>query len=425
MALTLKAPGQAFALARASIVTPSSPGRWLVGLRWAALLGMFVTTLVAVRVVPAFVAGPVLVVLAVLTALNVFWTVVVFQWSSSPDNTVTTQISLDVMALTAVLWFSGGLSNPFACFLTFQIVLAGLLGRPGTMVHITVLTLGCAVLLPFAPALSLDGAWFGTSTRVLGELVALTALSAFTGFFVFIYQQRLEAFREQVARNDKLAALGRTLGAMSHELNTPLGTLLLAGKELALVGGEISNVEVQRLGTTVVSEATRASDVIALLRGYVRPDARRELMDVCAFVPAYVEDELNRLRFRGERVVRVGPPAEASVIRAALCQILTNVMRNAVEAMEHSALKRLTVDVAVREDWVDVTLQDTGPGVEEALLPTLGEPFATTKADAGGTGLGLYVSSLLAERMGATVALESRPGQGTRVTLSIPTRSRT
>ncbi len=242
----------------------------------------------------------------------------------------------------------------------------------------------------------------------------------FTGFFVFIYAQRLETFREAMARSEKLAALGRTLGSMAHELNTPLGTILLAGKELNLMGQEADNAEMTQLAATLVDEAQRASDIIALLRGTVRPDARREALDVCAFIPTYVENELNRLKFHGERIIRVAQPTHAFVIRAALCRVITNVLSNAVDAMGRDNQRgRVEVDVWDDGATVAVAVKDNGPGITEELLPRLGEPFQTTKEDSGGTGLGLYVSGLLAEKMGATLQLESKPGEGTRVTLSL------
>ena len=80
---------------------------------------------------------------------------------------------------------------------------------------------------------------------------------------------------------------------------------------------------------------------------------------------------------------------------------------------------RVEVDVWDDGATVAVAVKDNGPGITDELLPRLGEPFQTTKEDSGGTGLGLYVSGLLAEKMGATLQLESKPGEGTRVTLSL------
>ncbi|MBI5493870.1 MAG: HAMP domain-containing histidine kinase [Deltaproteobacteria bacterium] len=417
---SLKGGRQVLELARRGMVAPSSPTRWLVALRWMAIAGMGITTWVAGRLVPALDPLPLWKVLGALVAANVAWTAVAARGAGDRDALVTLQIAQDVAALTGVLWLSGGVTNPFACFLAFQIVLAGLLGTPRGMLVVTALAVAGAGLLSWAAPLNYAGAVEGAqATELLAQVVALGALGVFMGFFVFAYAQRLQAYREQATRHEKLAALGRTLGAMAHELNTPLGTIVLAGKELGHITRESGTAEAQQLAVTVVEEAQRASDIIALLRGYVRPDARVEVIDAGVFIPAWVDKELNRLSFTGERVVRAGQPAHAAVLRVALLQVLTNVLSNAVDAMRQAARPRLEVEVTDDGEQVDVSVRDNGPGIDPALLPRLGEPFQTTKEDRGGTGLGLYVSGLLAERMGARLRLESRPGEGTRVTLSL------
>lgn len=202
---------------------------------------------------------------------------------------------------------------------------------------------------------------------------------------------------------------------MCHELNTPLGSILIAGKDLELIsaaapdGGEVSS-----LARTVTDQARRAADLIDLLRGHIRPGQVLESIDLGAFAAEYARSELVRLGWRGTVVVEAEAGLWAKVYRSALCQILTNLLRNAVDAMGEKG--RITVRAARVEAGVSVTVEDDGPGVDGRLQ--LGEPFQTTKADRAGTGLGLYASTLLAERMGGTLELESRPGL-TRVTLTL------
>ena len=129
---------------------------------------------------------------------------------------------VDVSALTLMLWFSGGTMNPFAAFLTFHIVLAGVLVGARLSVVLAALTLVATFILSFAEPLPLATAPLGAEpVRHIGAIVSLATLSAFIGFFVFVYVQRMEALRAESSRNEKLAMLGRLVGAMSHELNTP------------------------------------------------------------------------------------------------------------------------------------------------------------------------------------------------------------
>jgi C4-dicarboxylate-specific signal transduction histidine kinase len=104
-------------------------------------------------------------------------------------------------------------------------------------------------------------------------------------------------------------------------------------------------------------------------------------------------------------------------------QILSNVLTNAVQAVAAVARPRISVRLRARRGRAEIAVEDNGPGISPALLPRIGEPFHTTKAEAGGMGLGLYVSSLLAERMGGALAVENLAPAGARVTLTLRTQS--
>lgn len=409
-------------LAPAAPPTTETADRWLIGLRWFAIFGMLVTTLIGKELVPGLDIVPVLVMLGLLAALNVGWRVAVARREGRP-SLVTVQVLVDVFALTTLLWFAGGTSNPFAAFLSFHIVLAGLLCGGRMCVLVAALTLAAIVVLSFADPLPLAAAPRGEAdVRRIGTVVSLAALSAFIGFFVIVYVGRVEQLRNESARNEKLAVLGRIVGAMSHELNTPLNTILLASKDLVEVGAEVGEAEVTRLAQTIVSEAERASEVIGLVRGHVRPDQHPQPLDLAALVRDFAQKELARLGFSGETLLELGSPAPAVVLRAGVTQILSNVLTNAVQAVAEVPRPRIAVRLRGRRGRAEIAVDDNGPGISPALLPRIGEPFATTKAESGGMGLGLYVSSLLAERMGGALAVENLAPGGTRVTLTVRTQ---
>src|SRR5512144_938031 len=110
-----------------------------------AIFGMLATTIIAKRLVPALSIAPVLVMLGVLAALNVGWRVAVAR--RGRPSLVTVQVLVDVFALTSLLWFAGGTSNPFAAFLSFHIVLAGLLCGGRVSVLVAALTLVAIAIL--------------------------------------------------------------------------------------------------------------------------------------------------------------------------------------------------------------------------------------------------------------------------------------
>jgi two-component system sensor histidine kinase RegB len=406
---------------QAVTLTSESADRWLIGLRWVAIVGMLATTLIAKRLVPDLDLRHILGVLALLFAINIGWRLGVTRRAGKP-SLVAHQLVVDVSALTIMLWFSGGTSNPFAAFLTFHIVLAGLLAGARLSVVLAGLTLVAAMILSFAAPLPLASATLGAEpVKHIGTIVSLATLSAFIGFFVFVYVQRMEALRAESSRNEKLAMLGRLVGAMSHELNTPLATILLASKDLVDVGREVASDDVTKLAQTIADEAQRASEVIGLVRGHVRPDPHLEPVDLTALVADYGARELDRLGYRGGRTFESPGRLPVVVLRAGVCQVLSNVLTNAVQAMASQPAAHISVRLRPRRGGrMEIIVEDSGPGISPGLLARIGEPFQTTKGDAGGMGLGLYVSSVLAERMGGSLTIENiGDGRGTRVVLSI------
>ncbi len=404
-----------------------SADRWLIRLRWVAILGMLITTLVARRLVPDLPVTPLFVVITAIATLNAFWMLWVRRRAAPVVSPfVGAQIVVDVLALAVVLWFGGGVDNPFAVFLTFQIVLAGLLCTATTALGVTGLTLIAVGVLSFATPLPLASAPMGPArVQHIADLMSVAALSGFSGFFVFVFVQRMQELRRDNERNEKLAMLGRLVGGMSHELNTPLATILLASRDLVDVGRDSGNQDVQQLAQTIADESQRAADIIGLMRGHIRPGQLNETLDVTTFVAEFAARELDRLGYNGERVLpgQSPEPLLLPVLKAGLGQVLKNTLTNAVEAIYGAAQKvarpRIEVAVAAHGGRVEISVRDNGPGIEPDVLDRLGEPFQTTKEAKGGTGLGLYVSSVLAGRMGGDLRVESPEGGGTRVTLTL------
>ncbi|MBK6515061.1 MAG: HAMP domain-containing histidine kinase [Polyangiaceae bacterium] len=394
--------------------SPDDPSdRWLVLLRWVAVGGMAATILAADRFAEGLPITALMSVLLGIAATNLIWLALT---ARSGRRYVEAQLAADVLGLGAMLWFAGGVINPFAAFLTFQIAIAGLLCTPRATLFIAGLTIATAAVLTAAPPLPpLSGTVASVAT-----VVSITSLSAILAAFVAIYARRLSRLRAESARNEKLAVLGRLVGSMSHELNTPLATILLVSRELEQFRATMGEEEVAQMVASIAREAERANDIVGLVRGHVSPDQAPEEIELGAFVESHARAELDRLGFQGEQRFQVEGPVVATVIPRALVQILVNLLRNACEAPVIGRKKRIIVGVAARDGRAEVAVEDRGPGFDPGILGRLGEPFQTTKEDRGGMGLGLYVSAMLAKQMGAELAVESLQGGGARVRVRIP-----
>lgn len=404
--------------------------RWLVLLRWVAIGGMGATIVVATSLVPGLNVAGLFAVLLVIAASNLFWmgalTLKARNRAALLDRPegrrwVEVQLVADVTLLTAMLWFAGGITNPFVAFLTFQIALCGLLSSPRATIGIACLTIVAVGLLCLAPPLPPLTSWEETMATV----VSITSIAALLGAFVAVYAQRLDRLRQESGRNEKLAVLGRLVGAMSHELNTPLATILLSSRDLERYGEQMPPAEAKQLVSTIAAEAERANEIIGLVRGHVGPDQIVEVVELASFVEKIAAEELDRLGFSGERRFELEGPLRVPVMKRALVQLLVNVLRNATEASLLSRRRRITITVKQLAGQAEVSVEDKGPGFTPEILARLGEPFQTTKEKQGGMGLGLYVSGMLAKQMDSVLRVQSAPGGGARVSLSIDLASPT
>ncbi|AUX36870.1 MULTISPECIES: sensor histidine kinase [Sorangium] len=404
--------------------------RWLIQLRWVAIAGMIATTVASRKLVPDLRLGPLVLGIAAITVANLAWTYRVRRARPLDGGETSTrepaqelaraQLVGDVVANAWMLWFSGGLENPFAVFLAFHIALSGLLCPRRTTVLVGLLTLLAIGVLTDAEPLPLDSASLdGDRIRQLGDLVSLTSLTLFLGFFVVVYAHRLEELRQQSQRNERLAMLGRMVGGMSHELSTPLATILLASKDLVDVARETGSEDAARMAETVAGEARRASDIISLMRGQIRLDQRLEPLELTRFVRDLSKAELARLGYRGELAFDTPRPVQANVLKPALRQVLVNLLANAAEAIDDGAEQRIEVSVVERGDVCEIAVSDSGPGLSPEIAGRLGEPFQTTKMSQGGMGLGLYISSMMASRMNAVLRMESVETGGAKATLRL------
>lgn len=393
--------------------------RWLIHLRWAAIVGMSATTATAKLLVPQLETFPIFAILAALALANGLFTLVVGRVLRHERRLVAAQIAFDVIALGAVLSVSGGTGNPFAAFLVFQIALAGVLCEGRATLGIASLTMVIAALVSFAEPLPLESAPLGKERlHHLSAFVSVASLSGFLGLFVFVHARRLDELRQRAVRNEKLAMLGRVVGGMSHELSTPLATILLAGRELSEITREGPS-EAAELAKMIAGEAQRASDIIGLVRGYIRPDQRREEIELGKFVAEIAKRELRRLEYRGALQIDAPDPVRITVLSAGLLQVLLNVLTNATEAMTSMDNPRIDISIREKREYAEIVVEDSGPGFRAEMVARLGEPFQTTKEERGGMGLGLYVSSVLLDRMNGVLCVSNAEQGGARVIIRL------
>lgn len=237
-------------------------------------------------------------------------------------------------------------------------------------------------------------------------------------------EERMRQHQLELAHVARLTNMGEMASGLAHEINQPLAAIAnyTRGCVRLLKAGDAQPGQLLEVMERVAVQAERAGEIIRQMRAFIRKDqsavqevdlnlAVRELF-------GFVGPELRRAEVAlvldlDERVPRVlGQPIQIE-------QVLLNLVRNAIEAMEEGTRERcLRVSSRVIGGVAEVAVADTGPGLDGELMQKLFEPFVTTKAQ--GMGLGLSISRGIIEAHGGRMVVESRSGEGAVFRFTLP-----
>jgi len=233
----------------------------------------------------------------------------------------------------------------------------------------------------------------------------------------------LEMARRNLADQDRLASLGMMSAGIAHELNTPLAVVKGCVEELASGKGRALSADRMALMLRVVRRLERLSESLLDFARARAPLFRevglREVVEE-AWTLVSLDRVAGGVRFGN----RVGEKLRLMGDGDRLTQVFVNLLRNAVDAMEGGGGVIVSASEALRDGraWVSMTVADTGPGIDPVLFPRMFEPFASTRLDSHGTGLGLAVAEgIVREHGGLLLARNAEPaGSGAVFEVMLP-----
>lgn len=230
---------------------------------------------------------------------------------------------------------------------------------------------------------------------------------------------KLKELQAELVHVSRLSAMGTMASTLAHELNQPLAAVALY---LETIRDLLEAEEGERFASLrsvmddAAQETLRAGHIVRRLRDFVaRGEVEKSVHDLPHVIAEASQLALVGARERGVRTFFALDPAATPVLvdRVQVQQVLVNLMRNAIEAMAEVPIRDLRLASMLRPDGlIEVTVEDTGPGIAEEIRQQLFTAFVSTKSD--GMGLGLSICRTIIEAHGGRIWVEHPPRGGTR-----------
>jgi len=434
--------------------TASIAFSWLLHLRWGAVLCQAILILIAYSYLE--IALPIIFVSIIIlfeAASNLFFTVLARQKKVVPEWFFGLVMFLDVIFLTALLYYTGGPMNPFTFLYLVHIVIGAILMNAYWSWSLTVFTVLCyGSLFIVDPEvfgqlpLMLPGGFIGgvdiqetchpaiveytllsdhMKLHLKGMLLAFAITAIFIVFFVGKIQKALEehkqtlvSLEEERARSEKLSSLATLSAGAAHEFSTPLSTIAVAAGEM------LHQLEEGEIDQGLVDDAQLIKDQVKTCKDILyqmAADAGEHLGEALEKyeVGQVVSKIINE--FSEQEQARITVENEATDISIliplrTLVRTVKGLIKNGLDASQ--AAVPVLLKCYYDEKFLYFQVMDQGCGMDEESMVRAREPFFTTKEQGKGLGLGLFLAQNLAEQFGGGLSISSGELEGTAVTIS-------
>lgn len=262
--------------------------------------------------------------------------------------------------------------------------------------------------------------------RFTGDARRLADLSARLAGEVHERTQERDAARDALLQQERLAALGRLAAGVGHEVNNPLQYLMFSLEELREATEGLSREDLEQPLTNAFEGASRIRRVVDGLRTYASPAGETfGSVDVRDVVRSALRIASPQIRHVAHVELDLRDVAPVFGDEGQLVQMIVNPLVNAAQALGALDVARASPTIRLRtymtpSGSVEIEISDNGPGFPPDVLPRLGEPYLTTKASAGGTGLGVFVTRGLVQAHGGVLTMSNAPSGGAIVRITFP-----
>lgn len=235
--------------------------------------------------------------------------------------------------------------------------------------------------------------------------------------------RELTEMQAHLVQSEKLASLGKLAAGIAHEINNPLGGILIYSHLLLEDTGK-ENPQYENL-KKIVKETTRCKDIVKGLLEFARPrDPEMILTDINETVENSLSIMERQALFQNINLEKNYADDLPKIVSdsSQLQQVFVNIIINAAEAMDGNGTLSIKTSLGDNGESIDIEFTDTGHGIREEDKKRLFEPFFTTKEVGRGTGLGLAISYGIIRKHHGTIKVTSQEGKGSTFTVMLPVK---
>jgi len=236
--------------------------------------------------------------------------------------------------------------------------------------------------------------------------------------------KELTEMQAHLIQSVKLASLGKLAAGIAHEINNPLGGVLIYS-HLMLEDTDKNSPHYENL-KKIVKETSRCKDIVKGLLEFARPkESEMSLVNINEIVERSLSIMERQALFQNIKIKKsyVSNLPKIVADSAQLQQVFVNIIVNAAEAMNGNGVLTLSTSLNGDGTFIEIKFSDTGHGIKEEDQKRLFEPFFTTKEVGKGTGLGLAISYSIIQKHQGTIEVKSEVGKGSTFNVRLPVMS--
>ena len=404
-----------------SVKTASLNKSTYINLRWIGILGQFIT-INSVKFIFGFEFNFILSnVIIFIGALSNLYLIYFYKKPLLTNITSFNFLFLDIIQLSALLYLSGGILNPFSIFLLIPSVFASSNLNIKTNIPLIFITLILIIFLTFyhhdlpKPLNEFRISLYYYYAIPLALIIALV----FLNYFAFIFGQEtnlrkdaLDKIQEVISKEHELVSLGGQAAAAAHSFGTPLSTIKIISHDL--FDQFKDNNEVKKDLELLVSQVDRCNVILKKLT--LNPAIEDDFLDKNKTLYDYINEIVNSFKEISNKNFNVDKEQDSNSFEILKSVEIVYGLRNFIGNANKFANENIYISIRSDSQNTEITIEDDGPGIPKDILNKIGEPYIKTlktkDSKKSGLGLGIFIGKTLLEKNSAKIIIRNSETRG-------------